>query len=132
MPQSSVKRLLAPMVASCLAACGESAGSSAMRDGDGRSNQLAVSGPIDLGTLGEVVGVSSTAAKFLGHAFLWQREAGMIGLGTLGGSPFSSAIAINALGQVLGGSSRAFLWQNATGMIDLGTLGGFVSSPFAM
>ena len=51
-----------------------------------------------------------------------------IDLGTLGGV-FSSASAINANGQVVGGSQtadgtyHAFSWTAAGGMVDLGTLG---------
>ena len=51
-------------------------------------------------------------------------------LGTLGGT-FSAALAVNALGQIVGNSTVAgdatqhgFLWQSGTGMTDLGTLGG--------
>ena len=49
--------------------------------------------------------------------------------GTVGGS-FSTAVAINADGQVVGnsntagGQSHAFSWTEAGGMVDLGTLGG--------
>jgi len=75
------------------------------------------------------------------HAFLWtpadaEATSGtMVDLGTLGGTN-SRALAINAMGQVVGvaqdaaGNSRAFLWQpsspNATTgtMIDLGALPG--------
>lgn len=51
-------------------------------------------------------------------------------LGTLGGT-FSAALAVNALGQIVGNSTVAgdatqhgFLSQSGTGMTDLGTLGG--------
>jgi probable HAF family extracellular repeat protein len=52
-------------------------------------------------------------------------------LGTLGGS-YSSAQAINALGEVTGisslpdGSDRAFIYSVSGGMVDLGTLGGTI------
>jgi probable HAF family extracellular repeat protein len=53
---------------------------------------------------------------------------GIMDLGTLPGGPYSSALAINDLGQVVGystlasGDSHAFLWQAGTGMRDLGNL----------
>jgi probable HAF family extracellular repeat protein len=62
--------------------------------------------------------------------FLWDKQSGMIDLGTLGGTcgiPFW----INNSGQVVGVSDLAgdqvqhsFLWSTANGMQDLGTLGG--------
>jgi probable HAF family extracellular repeat protein len=62
--------------------------------------------------------------------FFWERETGMLDLGTLGGTcGFSSWI--NKFGQVVGNSDlagdqaqHAFLWTRARGMRDLGTLGG--------
>jgi probable HAF family extracellular repeat protein len=61
-----------------------------------------------------------------------------IDLGTLGGS-YSSAIALNDGGQVVGISytdgdtvSHAFSWTRSAGMIDLGTLGGSESYPYAV
>ena len=127
-----------------------------MRDGDGRSNQLAVSGPIDLGTLGgfvsspfamndlgQVVGTSDTPFFGPRHAFLWQSGT-MIDLGVLGvGKQSSTARAINASGQVVGVSDaasadqsqnerHAFLWQSETGLVDLGTLGGDFSQAVAI
>jgi probable HAF family extracellular repeat protein len=53
----------------------------------------------------------------------------MVDLGTLGGND-STAVAVNDVGQVVGGSAtanirfRAFSWTQAGGMVDLGTLGG--------
>jgi len=53
----------------------------------------------------------------------------MVDLGTLGGAG-SSAVAVNASGQVVGeattaaGQGHAFSWTRTGGMVDLGTLGG--------
>src|SRR5579872_6379295 len=58
-------------------------------------------------------------------------------LGTLGGTQ-SSAVAINASGQVVGtstladSSTHAFSWTKLGGMLDLGTLGGVQSVPTAV
>jgi len=63
-------------------------------------------------------------------------------LGTLGGT-YSTAMAINGSGQVVGysntssGETHAFLWQSGLNsgkgsMIDLGTLGGSYSCPWAI
>ena len=61
-------------------------------------------------------------------AFLWSRDEGMKGLGTLPGDFASFAIGINDEGQVVGqfdrpnfSSVRAFLWVNGV-MTDLNTL----------
>jgi probable HAF family extracellular repeat protein len=43
-------------------------------------------------------------------------------LGTLPGSNFSAATAINSFGQVVGYGEHAFLWSKVHGMQDLGTL----------
>ena len=63
----------------------------------------------------------------------------MVDLGTLGGN-FSSAVAVNNNGQVVGLSdttasvspNHAFSWTAAGGMVDLGTLGGANSSAYAV
>lgn len=104
---------------------------------------------IDLGTLG---GVNSSAigTSDAGHvvgwssmpdgtarAFLWTASAGMMDLGTIGGSPLSSSFAesVNKAGHVVGwgyvpGATRAFLWTPSEGMMDLGTLGGASSAAY--
>jgi probable HAF family extracellular repeat protein len=112
-------------------------------------------GMIDLGTVvgdgggsafdvnvnGWVVGYSWHAIgpippTFFSHPFLWTPANGMVDLGTLGGRQ-GRAVAVNASGQVVGGSDtdlsfsgqqHAFLWTQADGMFDLGTLGGDLSS----
>jgi probable HAF family extracellular repeat protein len=76
--------------------------------------------------VGPVVLISVFVAAFATHAAAQVRP---IDLGTLGGNN-SSAIAVNATGQVVGyselrdGSTHAFSWTEQGGMIDLGTLGG--------
>src|SRR5579859_2240231 len=66
------------------------------------------------------------------HAFLYNNGA-LKDLGTLGGS-YSQGMAINALGQVAGGSLlpdnsfHAFLYSGGQ-LTDLGTLGGTYSNP---
>ena len=92
-------------------------------------------GTIDLGTLGgassfafalnatgRVVGESTTADEAW-HAFSWTAAGGMIDLGTLGDTSFAQAV--NASGQIVGGSRAAatvsaFSWTRGAGMIDLG------------
>jgi Predicted integral membrane proteins containing uncharacterized repeats len=95
---------------------------------------------VDVNDAGQVVGwsftvgslVSCPPAPCIHHAFLWTATAGMVSLGTLGGTN-SEATAVNADGWVVGQSdvtqgSDAFLWTPDHGMADLGTLGGGFSS----
>src|SRR5437773_2484653 len=74
--------------------------------------------------------VVSLAVLFAALAGMVRAQTPPVDLGTLGGT-FSSAVAVNASGQVVGTStiagdaaSHAFSWTAASGMIDLGTLGG--------
>ena len=92
---------------------------------------------IAINASGAVVGYSAvTPSSFEYHAFLW--DGTMHDLGTLLNEPgaYSSAVAINNSGQVLGasisirGKERAFLWDGT--MHDLGTLGGEESKPMAI
>jgi probable HAF family extracellular repeat protein len=82
-----------------------------------------------LNSRGEVVGKSSIVSGEA-HAFLWNRNEGIIDLGTLPGLFFSEARDINNRGQVVGDSTktggppfRAVLWDGDA-VTDLGTLGG--------
>ncbi len=91
-----------------------------------------------LSDAGHVVGASTLSTGFYpSRAFIWTRSAGMVDLGTLGGTE-SVAVDVNAAGQVTGWSRnaseqvRAFFWSAGTGMVDLGTLGGAYSMPHAI
>lgn len=64
------------------------------------------------------------------HAFIWSSSAGMLDLGSLGGTN-SFGYGINDKGEVAGYSDipgdqgrHAFVWSSQYGMVDLGTLGG--------
>ena len=88
---------------------------------------------------GVIVGSSSTAVSGGGvHAVLWNAARSIQDLGTLGGV-YSTAVDINASGQVIGmsdvaggGTQHAFLWTAAAGMQDLTTLLGGVTNVVAI
>jgi probable HAF family extracellular repeat protein len=80
-----------------------------------------------------LVGLSLTTGSFL-----WDKEHGMVNLGSFGGT-CTLASGLNNRGQVAGGSylpgdqsSRAFVWDRATGIRDLPTLGGDNAGAFAI
>jgi probable HAF family extracellular repeat protein len=100
----------------------------------GGLNPTIISSAAAINTAGQVVGKSFSnfgPSGSIWHAFIWSSGGGIQDLGTLP-TPYdagSSAVAINAAGQVVGISnsyspsiSRAFLWTSTGGMQDLGTL----------
>jgi probable HAF family extracellular repeat protein len=79
---------------------------------------------------GQVVGASALPGDATFHAFLWTKDTGIRDLGTLSGDVYSTGLAINDQGDVVGASvgaggplsdARAYLWQNGV-MIDLNSL----------
>ena len=100
-------------------------------------------GNVEMNERGQVVACSDTNSNINPGTgtptidpFLWDKEQGMIDLGTLGGTS-GCAIYLNNRGQVVGFSNVAgdpgcpdacqfhpFLWERGEGMKDLGTLGG--------
>jgi probable HAF family extracellular repeat protein len=91
--------------------------------GDGKFAGIYASG---LNDDGQVVGTSDTTGDASFHGFLW-RHGHITDLGTLTGDSYSSAIAIDNHGLVLGVSisasfsPRAVLWRNGTAT-DINTL----------
>jgi len=72
---------------------------------------------------------ANLAGNTTGHATLWTHVGALTDLGVIGNDLCSYAAAINAGGQVVGGSSsdcnefwRAFLWEDGGPMVDLNTL----------
>jgi probable HAF family extracellular repeat protein len=89
------------------------------------------SGASAINDFGQVVGgAGSTGGN---RAFLWSRTSGMQDLGLLHSNDgFSTAYAINNLGQVAGQSgSFAFVWTSGT-MQDIGSLGNGGSLPYGI
>jgi probable HAF family extracellular repeat protein len=87
---------------------------------------LSISG---LNNEGCIVGQLRKPIEALPHAFVWPPRQEIQDLGTFGG-PFSYALGVNDIGQVVGSAhadqsaTHAFLWDKSEGMRDLGTLGG--------
>lgn len=109
--------------------------------------------PVGINELGQVIGISFTSYTANSangcnpgllpniptqDPFFWDKDSGMIDLGSFGGT-CGNAFGLNNNGQVVGQSNlfgdqatHAFLWDRATGLTDLGTLGGDYSSAFAI
>lgn len=88
----------------------------------------AIGGAVAINNAGQIVGFSPAPnGTFDRHAVLWSASLVIQDLGTLGGSN-SSAVDINASGQVIGWSqiagdaaTHSFLWSSGAGMQDLNT-----------
>ncbi|HKN70899.1 MAG TPA: hypothetical protein VJX30_07715 [Terriglobales bacterium] len=101
--------------------------------------------PTAINELGQVTGFSYTSSTTNSNngyyavtlsntpvqdPFFWDKDTGMIDIGTLGGT-CGGPSGLNNRGQIVGASNLAgdqvtdaFLWDRARGLIDLGTLGG--------
>jgi probable HAF family extracellular repeat protein len=85
----------------------------------------------------KVVGYSDSSDRLNCKAFIWDRNAGVQDLGSLGGS-ISQAYDVCANGSKVVGYSHngthgeAFIWSRDRGMLGLGTLGGSFSSARAI
>jgi probable HAF family extracellular repeat protein len=103
---------------------------------NGKGTDLGNLGPNGLPGAGNHACAINNRGEAVGHvtsrtstvAFIWSREKGMKGLGTLAGDLASFALGINDEGQVVGQSIsadfstfRAFLWLNGS-MFDVNTL----------
>jgi len=99
----------------------------------GGLSERGASVPSAVNDAGQVVGFAVPSDGDVGHAFLWEHDAGMQDLGTLGGV-FSFATDINDAGRVVGtdlqfnGAPTAFIWERRTGMVELGGLPGHTYS----
>jgi len=79
--------------------------------------------PVAVNEAGQVAGSSHTPYTPVGfsHAFLWDPINGMLDLGTFPGKDYSSAIALNDYGVVVGSSGGSdemwpFIWDSVNGM----------------
>ncbi|MDX2170165.1 MAG: PEP-CTERM sorting domain-containing protein [Deltaproteobacteria bacterium] len=129
---SRLTRRLAALLALCLGACGGDAGSGAL--------------PTSFQTLGtlpgfdggsDALGISADGRVVVGRAFslddvqafAWTADGGMVGLGSVGGFPFSIAHGVNRDGSLIAGlafdraGQDAWAWTADGGMRQLsGTL----------
>jgi probable HAF family extracellular repeat protein len=103
----------------------------------GVSLEIAESEALAINEPGQIVGWSSTSSNPpYAHAVLWSAAHVIQDLGTLGGNT-STAVDINASGQVIGmsdvsgGGQHGFLWTSGGGMQDLTTLLGYPASGVA-
>ncbi|QYF92986.1 hypothetical protein KY495_20110 [Massilia sp. PAMC28688] len=89
---------------------------------------------------GQVAGAMALSQTTGRRAFVWNRDTGLLDIGTLGGAQTEVA-AMNAGGQVVGfsftgdpggGAIHAMSWTRSGGMRDLGTLGGGFSTAQAV
>ena len=103
----------------------------------GQIHQLAGSlggsstGGLAVNEAGDTAGFANLPGDMTFHASMWKYKRGLIDLGVLSGDQCSYATAVNARGQIAGGSIanctaqeptfRAFLWERGT-MYDLNTL----------
>ena len=93
---------------------------------------LAAYGVSGNGKVAVGVAVSETrGTNYSEQAALWTANGGMVSLGALNNGKQSSALAVNATGDVVVGSAqdgnannyyRAYRWTQATGMVSLGVL----------
>ena len=87
--------------------------------------------------MGHVCGSVENSATGSDHSLLWT-ESNVFNLGTLPGSTFNYATAINNLDEVVGYgdgdaiSYEGYFWSKKTGMLGIGTLDGSGSTPLAI
>lgn len=83
--------------------------------------------PIWINDAGEIAGSADLPGDGIHHAVRW-KDGQITDIGTVGGDACSRGKAINAKGQIVGGSSdcndflHAFLWDESGPMIDLNTV----------